>query len=98
MKTDDKLIYDCPKAGCVYSLFAGRCKDKCRSKHHIEATEKFAYWEHRAKYNDFIWVECSNCGFRVENYKAVIADRGDTGFSGVKYNYCPICGKPMKVH
>lgn len=57
-----------------------------------------AYWEHRAKHNDYLWVECSNCGFRIENYKAVVLDGSDTKFSEVKYKFCPICGKEMGVH
>ena len=56
-----------------------------------------AYWLHRAQHNDYIWVECSYCGFRVENYKAVVLNRSDTDFIDTRYHYCPICGKKMKV-
>ena len=56
-----------------------------------------AYWLHRAQHNDYIWVECSKCGFRVENYKAVVLDYCDTLFKNIKYYYCPICGCKMRV-
>jgi predicted RNA-binding Zn-ribbon protein involved in translation (DUF1610 family) len=56
-----------------------------------------AYWRHRGEYNDFIWVECSNCGFREEGYKAVVKDGCDTKFKDVKYKFCPMCGKEMRV-
>lgn len=56
-----------------------------------------AKWKHRAEHNDFIWCECSNCGFRVEAYKAVVSEGRDTNYVAVKYNYCPICGKSMGV-
>ena len=96
-----KLIYDCPKAACVYSLFTGRCRDKCKKRYKVETAEEsdsFTYWEHRAKHNDYLWVECSNCGFTVENYKAVVLDKCDTKFSEVIYKFCPMCGKAMSVH
>lgn len=57
----------------------------------------YAYWLHRAQHNYYIWVECSNCGFWVENYKAVVLGRGDTDLIDTKYHYCPICGKEMRV-
>lgn len=56
-----------------------------------------AYWLHRAQHNDYIWVECSKCGFRVENYKAAVLDYCDTFFKDTKYHYCPICGCKMRV-
>lgn len=99
-------IMECPRwAFCSTPLYTGRCSKICfelRDKYskaymHTEIN-RIAYWEHRAKHNDYLWVECSNCGFRVENYKAVVLDRSDTKFSDVKYKFCPICGKEMGVH
>mgnify|MGYP007037159554 CR=1 FL=1 len=56
-----------------------------------------AYWRHRGAHKDFLWCECSNCGFRVEAYKAVSTGRSSTDYVGVKYKYCPMCGKEMRV-
>lgn len=52
-------------------------------------------WKHRAHLNDFIWAECSNCGFKQENYKVVKMGRSDTDYVGVKWHYCPNCGARM---
>jgi predicted RNA-binding Zn-ribbon protein involved in translation (DUF1610 family) len=60
-------------------------------------TNNYAFWRHRGAHNDFIWVECSNCGFREEGHKAVVKDGCDTKFKGVKYKFCPMCGKEMRV-
>jgi membrane protease subunit (stomatin/prohibitin family) len=91
----DKIIYDCPNATCTEPLYTGRCKQACWDRYNGKTTK--AKWKHRAEYNDFICVECSNCGFRVENYKAVVFDCSDTKFKDVKYKFCPMCGKPMGV-
>ena len=53
------------------------------------------HWMNRSAKNDYIWCECSNCGFMVENYKAVILGKSDTDYIGVKYHYCPVCGAKM---
>ena len=50
-----------------------------------------AYWKTREEYNDYLWVECSNCGFRVENYKAVKTGMSSTDIVGNKWNACPAC-------
>jgi hypothetical protein len=79
-------------------VHTGKCLDECLRRYRAEInTSNYAFWKHRAAYNDYIWVECSNCGFRVENYKAVVLDGCDTKFKDVKYKFCPICGKEMKV-
>lgn len=57
-----------------------------------------AYWKDRSDKNDYLWCECSNCGFMVENYKVVELGFSDTDYIGVKYNYCPKCGKKMFVN
>ena len=62
-----------------------------------EKIQESAVWKDRAEYNDFIWAECSNCGFRVEAYKAVKTGKSSADYVEVKYNFCPICGKPMTV-
>ena len=92
-------ILNCPNYGvCPTPLYTGSCSKHCFEIKDKEDKTNIAYWEHRAKHNDYLWVECSNCGFRVENYKAVVLDRCDTKFSNVKYKFCPICGKEMRVH
>ena len=58
---------------------------------------KNGYWLNRAKHNDHLWAECSECGFRVENYKAVETGVSSDDYVGVKYNYCPKCGSKMIV-
>ena len=59
---------------------------------------KKAKWRSRKKYNDHLWVECSSCGFRVENYKAVIIGDSSDEYAGVLYKYCPKCGSKMGVN
>jgi hypothetical protein len=104
MINDNEHILECPRWGiCSTPVYTGRCSAVCfalKSKYESTYNDKanIAYWEHRAAYNDFIWVECSNCKFRVENYKAVVLAGSDTKFSDTKYKYCPICGKEMRVH
>lgn len=53
------------------------------------------HWKTREAYNDYLWVECSNCGFRVENYTAVRTGMSSTDIVEVKWHYCPKCGIPM---
>ena len=53
--------------------------------------EKYAYWKTREEHHDYLWVECSNCGFMVENYKAVKTGRSSIDIIGNKWNGCPIC-------
>ena len=74
-------------------------KMKCAlvGKEVLPEESPYAYWLHRARYNDYIWCECSNCGFWVEHYKAVVTKGCDTNFVDVKYKFCPICGKEMRV-
>ena len=74
-------------------------KMKCAlvGKEVLSKDSPYAYWLHRGRYNDYIWCECSNCGFWVEHYKAVITQGYDTNFVDVKYKFCPICGKEMRV-
>lgn len=95
-------ITDCPKwATCSTPTYTGRCSKICfelKNKYEkLYNSCNIAYWRHRAKYNDYIWCECSNCGFRVENYKAVVMNKSDTDYKEVKYKFCPMCGKEMHV-
>lgn len=89
------VIYECPNAACKTPIYTGSCLKECWNKYYGKLSH--ARWKHRAEHNDFLWVECSNCGFRVENYKAVVFDGSDTKFKDVKYKFCPMCGKPMGV-
>lgn len=59
--------------------------------------EKIGKWKNRAEYNDHLWTECSECGFKVENYKAVNTGYSSDDYVGVKYKYCPICGTRMSI-
>ena len=99
MINGNEVISDCPHyAFCGHVLHVGSCMKecfKCRDKE--SGASNYAFWCHRGAHNDFLWVECSNCGFHVENYKAVVFDGSDTKFKDVKYKFCPICGKEMKV-
>jgi len=56
-----------------------------------------AIWKSREEYNDHIWAECSNCGFKEENYKVVKTGRDSDDYIAVKYHYCPNCGAEMGV-
>lgn len=95
----DRIIHDCPNAACTVPLATGACLYQCwvRYKGDSKPSSEVAYWRHRGAYNDYIWVECSNCGFREEGYKAVVKDGCDTKFKDVKYKFCPMCGKEMRV-
>lgn len=56
---------------------------------------KPAYWKTREACNDYIWVECSNCGFRVENFRAVHLGKSSTDIIGYKWHACPSCTAKM---
>lgn len=58
---------------------------------------KKAKWKNRAEHNDYLWAECSNCGFRVENYKVVKTGRSSTEYTNPIWKYCPKCGAEMSV-
>ena len=93
-----EVVPNCPHVECTHQLYTGKCLDECMKRYRAEmGTSNYAFWRHRGAHNDYIWVECSNCGFRVENYKAVVFDGSDTKFKDVKYKFCPICGKEMRV-
>ena len=53
-----------------------------------------AYWLPR---KDSKYVECSQCGFQVENHRAVELGVDENDFIEVKYNRCPICGAEMHI-
>jgi len=54
-----------------------------------------ARWKTREARNDYLWVECANCGFTVENYKAVELGRSSTDVVGYKWHACPKCTAKM---
>lgn len=56
-----------------------------------------ALWANRAKYNDFLWAECSCCGKQLENHEAVHTGIDATRYTGVKTPFCPRCGSRMGV-
>lgn len=53
-------------------------------------------WKSREKYNDYLWAECSECGFCQENYKVVEIGNSSCDYVGVKWNFCPNCGADMR--
>ena len=98
MINSKEVVPDCRQANCRHLLYTGRCLAECLRRYKGElVVSNHAFWRHRGAYNDFIWVECSNCGFREEGYKAVVKDGCDTKFKDVKYKFCPMCGKEMRV-
>lgn len=97
MINSHEVVSDCRHANCRHLLDTGKCLDECLKRYRSELGINKAKWKHRGAYNDFIWAECSNCGFRVENYKAVKTGHSDTDYVEVKYKFCPMCGKPMEV-
>jgi hypothetical protein len=98
MRNIDNVVPDCRHANCQHLFYTGSCLQECLKQYINElGINSKARWRHRGAYNDFIWAECSNCGFRVENYKAVKTGRSDTDYVDVKYNFCPMCGKAMEV-
>ena len=58
---------------------------------------KKAKWKNRSEYHDYLFTECSSCGFRVESYKAVKTGRSSAEYTDIIYKYCPICGAKMTV-
>lgn len=58
---------------------------------------KKAKWENHAQYNDYLWTQCSECGYRTEMYNAVETGRSDAEYVAVKWLYCPKCGSEMSV-
>jgi len=60
---------------------------------------KVATWKSRKDRNDFTWVECSNCGFLIENYKALEIGNGSNGelgkVVGYRWHACPKCTAKM---
>lgn len=58
---------------------------------------KKAKWKNRIEYKDYLWAECSNCGFRAENYKVVKTGRSSTEYIEAIWKFCPICGSEMSV-
>ena len=98
MRNSGEIVPDCKIAPCTFPLYTGRCLDECLKRYRADlGINCEAKWKSRAEHNDFIWTECSNCGFKVEAYKAVVSAGSDTDYVAVKYNFCPICGKRMGV-
>lgn len=93
-----EVVPNCQHALCTTPLYTGKCSDECLKRYRKEFGHRTeAKWKTRAEYNDFLWVECSNCGFRVENYKAVKQTKSNRECDEAIYKFCPICGKSMGV-
>lgn len=71
-----------------------RWKTKNKNVDNYSSTGK---WQNRSEYNDHLWAECSECGFRQENYKVVEIGKSSNDYIKVIWNYCPICGAKMSV-
>lgn len=65
-----------------------------KKKKKARAVER-AVWRKDPK--DMLHVSCSACGFRVETLRAVETGWSSSDHVGVKYAFCPACGKPMSV-
>lgn len=88
----------CPCCGVsVKGLIAIRGQVFLEDDPAAPALETLAFWKDRSEYNDYLWSECSNCGFQVESYKAVETGRSSTDYARPKYRFCPECGRPMAV-
>lgn len=106
MINSHECITECPRWNiCSTPVYTGRCsrvcfelKKKYKDMHSSYNDPNIAYWQTRAQFNDFLWTECSNCKFKVEAYKAVKQGRSSTDYERVIYNFCPICGREMRVH
>lgn len=81
---------------CNQIAITGSCVG-CAMKYRKADEAPEAKWKHRAEHNDFIWAECSNCGFREEAWKVVYKGKSDREYIDVKWKYCPMCGKRMGV-
>lgn len=55
------------------------------------------YWMNRTQHNDYLWAECSECGFKEESYKVVKIGKSSNDYIAVKWKYCPKCGAKMNV-
>ena len=91
-----RVIYNCPHALCTTPLYTGECRQDCLDRYYGKASDT-AKWKHRAEHNDFIFAECSNCGFMEEAWKVVKKGGDDRTYIKAKWKYCPMCGKPMEV-
>lgn len=72
------------------NLLQGSCADE-------ECQCGKAEWISREKHNDFLHVECSCCGYVIENHIAVKMGKSSTDYIGVNYKYCPKCGSKMNI-
>lgn len=98
MINEHEQIRSCEHYGiCTYALYVGKCQKACLEKYRKAMSGSKTVWKSRAYANDFIWAECSNCGFRVEASNAVVLGKSSSDFVDVKYKFCPMCGKPMEV-
>lgn len=57
--------------------------------------EPEAYWTSQEERNDYIWARCSKCGFTVEALRCVKTGRSSNDYTGVKWPFCPRCGRRM---
>lgn len=105
------IIMDIAKTECKYKRECSKCKQYKQNNcyditHSYYRRAKRLYdlgyrkpvvakWKTREACNDFLWVECSNCGFLVENYKAIKIGRSSTDVVGYKWHSCPKCSAKM---
>lgn len=71
-----------------YSVEQLRKVKEILSGQSVEDTEKTGIWKNRKAFYDFIHAECSECGFVIDNYKAVRTGQSNTDYVGIIYNFC----------
>lgn len=66
-----------------------------RKKKKRPARQPSAYWTPSGIFETM--AKCSACGFEIQATLAVETGWAMSDFTGVKYKFCPSCGKPMLV-
>ena len=56
----------------------------------------YGTWKTREDHNDYLWVECSYCGFEVQNHMAAELGTSSTDLVRYKWHFCPCCGANMR--
>lgn len=85
-----EIVPTCTNAMCSTPLYTGSCSKECLTRYKNETQKqvrvKLSHWINPTYKNDFIWVECSKCGFRIDMHVSEF------------YKFCPHCGKNMEVY
>ena len=95
IETEFNPCTSCGHKRCSSCLLFRLAKEKVEQSAADVVKVKHGRWKDRAYLNDYIWAECSNCGFIEENIKVVKLGCSSTDFVGIKWHYCPKCGTKM---